>query len=96
MLGLYAVDTPQVVGCFTLIIAMGMGITLAARLAEGGRFQTFSQWMFLAGLASVGGATIAALSIGSGCWPVCGASLIGMVVAATLDLNGDRQSAISV
>ena len=78
-----------------LVAAQFLGVATAwlARLSEGSARQTLSQWMFFGAMPLMGGATMAALAVGPGCWLACSTTLAFMVLTVTCDFRGSREAA---
>jgi hypothetical protein len=78
-----------------LIAAQLLGISSAwlARLSEGSCYQAVSQCLFFGVLPLMGAATVAAMTVGPGCWMTCSVTLAIMVLTVTCDFRGSREAA---
>jgi len=68
-----------ILGAVQLLALATAGI---ARLVEGTRHERWGQWLCLAGLAVIGGATGAAIRIGPGATAACAVTLAAMTLIA--------------
>ncbi|MEN6406256.1 MAG: hypothetical protein ABFC77_07285 [Thermoguttaceae bacterium] len=64
-----------------------------ARLSEGSKIQTVGQYLFFVALPLMGGVTVAAFTIGPGCWLLCCATLATMILTVTCDFRKGREAA---
>ena len=87
-------DMSAVDGMLAAVQVLGLASAWLARLSENSRRQSSCQWLFLACLALVGGSTIVALGLGSGCWLVCGATFSLMVLAVTCDFSRSHETVL--
>ena len=87
------VQTPLAVWSVVGIQLVGLASVWLARASEGLTLQKPFQWLLLACLALVGGATMLSVSMGPGFWLTSGATLSVMVVAALFD-GGDARDAV--
>jgi len=78
----------------TVVLPLGLASAWLARVHEGSRRQSASQWMFLVLLALVGATTLgAAITTPAWCL-VCGTTLAVMVLAAVWDFSSGRKAAV--
>lgn len=84
---MFAVEPRVIFWCVVAMEFLALASVMLARRSEGSPRQTCCQCLFFASLALVGAATMLTLGLGSGYWPLCGATLSAMALGATLDLR---------
>jgi len=91
---MHKIEPITLVWVLASIQLLGLASAWLARIAQGSRGQTASQWLFLCCLGLVGLSTAAAVTIDSMLWLVCGATLALMVLAAVADFGRSPRAEI--
>jgi hypothetical protein len=86
-------DSPAALWIFASAPFLGIAAAWLVRLTEGSAGQRAFQALFFGVMVLMGAATVAALAVGPGCWVACSTTLAVMVLTATLDFRGSRESA---
>ena len=73
---------------------LGFSSAVAARLSERSRHQIFCQWLFLASLLLVGGATMITFEQGPTPFLISAATLSIMVLMAVVDFSRSRRPVV--
>ncbi len=86
-------DCPVALWLLASVPFLGIGTAWLVRLTEGSAGQRAFQALFFGVMVLMGAATVVALAVGPGCWVACSTTLAVMVLTATLDFRGSRESA---
>ena len=75
------------------VAVVGLASACFARMSEGSRHESLGQRLFFACLAFVAATTMAATTLGTGCWLSSGTTFSVMVLMVTCDFSHARRAA---
>lgn len=86
-------DFPTIAWLLISVQLFGFLSAWTARLSEGSKLQALGHYLFFIALPLMGGATVAAFTVGPGCWLLCCTTLAAMILTVTCDFRKGREAA---